>query len=209
MLHGPFLPRAVAVGEIYLDIVHAPSAQPCGDVEMCREFAPVVCRDGLQAFPVCEELPDDRFRNRPRLPAVRQLLHHHEVCQALHKDKDGVAVAVHYEVHLKVAETLAVCLGRVVVYARTAGYVGGLDRFPAWRRPALKVGMAAVQAQLAARVRVDDVVDALQLVNLGETSVSFFCIANLLPWIPGKQGRSWGALRPRRLASPAVFFIVF
>ena len=128
---------------------------------MCREFAPVVCSDGLQAFPICEELSDDSFRNWPGLPAVGQLLHHHEVCQALHEDKDGVAVSVHYEVHLKVAEALAVRLGRAVVYARAAGYVGGLDRFPARRRPALKVGMAAVPPQLTARVRVDDVVDAL------------------------------------------------
>lgn len=128
---------------------------------MCREFTLFVCRDGLQAFPVCEEFSDDRLRNRPSLLAVRQFPHHHEVCQALHEDKDGVAVAVHYEVHLKVAEALAVCLGRAVVYACTASYVGGLDRFPAWRWPALKVGMAAVPPQLAARVRVDDVVDAL------------------------------------------------
>lgn len=117
-----------------------------------------------------------------------------------------MAVAVHYEVHLKVAEALAVCLGRVVVYARTAGYVGGLDRFPAWRRPALKVGMAAVQAQLAARVRVDDVVDALQLVNLGETSVSFFLYCQSFALDSRKTGSLMGGFAPPPLGFPRSVF---
>ena len=46
-----------------------------------------------------------------------------------------------------------------------------------------------------------------KLINLGETSVSFFCVQVFFAK-NSVDGTLLGALRPRRLAFPAVFFII-
>ena len=72
-----------------------------------------------------------------------------------------MSVGVDDKIHLKVTEASAVCLGRPVVYACAAWYVGGFSGFAFAFRPSSEVRMSAVAAQFPAFIGVYDIVDGL------------------------------------------------
>lgn len=128
---------------------------------MCGELRAVVSRYRLDVLSEGVEQPDDGFCQRLRLSAVGQRLHEDETAEAVYQHQDRMRAIVDDEIHLEIPETPAVGLRGPFVYAgpvRDARVFGG---FALARRLPLEAGMAAMFAQFARHVRVDDVVDAL------------------------------------------------
>ena len=88
-------------------------------------------------------------------------LHQDEVRGTLRQREYGMAVRVHYRVHLPVAETLAVGFGRAFVYAGAVGDVGRLGRALQPRTPVVLQLMGHVPGQFPRLVGMDVVVDGL------------------------------------------------
>ena len=135
--------------------------QTSRNVLVCRELRPVIRGDSPGLLPEGIEQPDDLLGHRSGLPAVFELRHEDEARLPFMQHQDGVAVAVHDQVHLVVTEAGSVRLGRPLVYTRAVRDVRRLGRLAPGLAPAPEVRMASVPAQLACLISVDDVVHGL------------------------------------------------
>lgn len=125
---------------------------------MSRKLASVVRGDGFQILAVCEQHPYDSGSQWLGPLAGRESLHHHKTGQAFKEHQDRVSITIDNKIHLKVPESSAVGLGRLVVYACAVGNVGCLCRFAFTLLPTPEVGVAT---QFAAFISVYNVVDGL------------------------------------------------
>lgn len=98
---------------------------------VCCELRPVVSRYGPYGQPVSIEQPHDGIGRRDGLLARVELLHEHEAVLPFHQgDNRSLAVLAHNGIHLPVAQSLAVGLGRPLVdgHAVRYRYPGSLRR---------------------------------------------------------------------------------
>ncbi len=117
VLYSPFLPRCIRVGK-----EDGYAFEGLGQVGMAGELKAVVGSDGEHMLPVREQQPCGGFGHLLGVLSVRKEFDEEEVGAALGEREDGpVYVLARDEVHLPVAETLAVRLRRTVVYAHAVG----------------------------------------------------------------------------------------
>lgn len=126
---------------------------------MFRELTPVVRRYRLERIPfVRQKQPPDRPGQWPGFLSMPEFLHQHEVGTPLHKREYGIAIPVHYQVHLPVSETPAVSLHRTAVYAHTVLYVGGFGLTPVWGGTLIFHLMTTVASQSSRMVITEEAV---------------------------------------------------
>lgn len=117
VFYSPFLPGRIRVGK-----EDGYTLEGLGQVGMAGELKAVVGGDGEHMLPVREQQPRCGSGHLLGVLPVREEFDEEEVGAAFGEREDGsAAVLARDEIHLPVAETLAVCLRRTVVYAHAIG----------------------------------------------------------------------------------------
>lgn len=156
VLDGPFLPSGVGVREIDC------SAEPLGDCAVCGEFRAVVGGYRLQGVPLeRQQRPPCRGGHRRR-PFVRDEAHEYVVRAPLgERQQRAFLTLADNQVHLPVAETPPVGLGRALVYADASGDVRGNRLARQFLVPPVFHAVPGMRPQLAGHVRAYHLVYAL------------------------------------------------
>ena len=127
---------------------------------MCGELASIVGGDSLEILPlVWHKQPPHGLCQRHGLLAVSEFLHDQEIDAALCHCQDGIAVLVHYQVHLPVSESLLVGLPWTLVDADPVPDTWGYGLMPVGRSTAVFHPMPAVPDQLPTCILADHLVD--------------------------------------------------